>query len=96
MAAKRSASADEAGARGGGLEHDTIAAIATPPGRGGIGIVRVSGPAATTIAERITGTRPTPRHAALVEFRDADHGLIDRGIVITSYSIHYTKLYDGP
>ncbi len=82
MAAKRSASADEAGARGGGLEHDTIAAIATPPGRGGIGIVRVSGPAATTIAERITGTRPTPRHAALVEFRDADDGLIDRGIVL--------------
>lgn len=81
MAAKRSASAQDAGPAG-GLDRDTIAAVATPPGRGGIGIVRLSGPRALAIAERITGARPTPRHAALVEFRDADHGLIDRGIVL--------------
>ena len=44
---------------------DTIVAIATPPGRGGIGVVRLSGPRALELANRLTGrTEPlTPRHA---------------------------------
>ena len=50
---------------------DTIAAIATPPGRGGIGIVRVSGPAAAKIAETILGALPEPRRAHFARFRDA-------------------------
>src|SRR5688572_28464668 len=46
---------------------DTIVAIATPPGRGGIGIVRLAGPDAHRIAQSLTGrTEPfTPRHATL-------------------------------
>ncbi|MCB1805216.1 MAG: tRNA uridine-5-carboxymethylaminomethyl(34) synthesis GTPase MnmE, partial [Candidatus Competibacteraceae bacterium] len=44
---------------------DTIAAIATPPGRGGIGIVRVSGPATPAIASVLCGALPRPRYAEL-------------------------------
>lgn len=51
---------------------DTIVAIATPPGRGGLGVVRLSGPDATAIAQRLTGrTSPfEPRHATLASVRD--------------------------
>ena len=65
-------------ARGG----DTIAAVATPPGRGGIGVVRVSGPAARHIAQSITGRVPEPRHAQLTSFQTATGQLIDQGIVL--------------
>lgn len=61
---------------------DTIAAIATAAGSGGIGIVRVSGPASQAIARGILGTCPSPRHAAYIAFKDADDSLIDRGIAI--------------
>ena len=47
----------------------TIAAIATPPGRGGVAIVRVSGPDAFAIAERLTGRRPQPRRVSLGSIR---------------------------
>jgi tRNA modification GTPase len=48
---------------------DTIAAIATPPGKGGVGIVRVSGPLATQIAQRLLGTdKLTPRYAQYGKF----------------------------
>jgi len=40
--------------------HDTIAAVSTPPGRGGIGIVRISGPQARTIAAAIDGAESAP------------------------------------
>ena len=50
--------------------EDTIAAIATPPGRGGIGIVRVSGPDVPALAERLLGAVPAPRVATLRDFRD--------------------------
>lgn len=63
-------------------ETDTIAAIATPPGRGGVGIVRVSGPDAKRIAGEIAGTLPAPREAALRTFRDADGAAMDHGLVI--------------
>lgn len=61
----------------------TIAAIASPPGRGGVGIVRVSGPSAREIAASVIGrSLPPPRQAALVPFRDGDGQLIDRGLVL--------------
>ena len=61
---------------------DTIAAIATPPGRGGIGIVRVSGPATPAIASVLCGALPRPRYAELRAFRAADDTIIDQGIAL--------------
>lgn len=61
---------------------DTIAAIATPAGRGGVGILRLSGPSAFAIAHRIAGELPPPRTAALRDFRDAGGETIDRGLVL--------------
>ena len=60
----------------------TIAAIATPPGQGGVGIVRVSGPAAASVAEKITGCCPPPRKAVYGDFRDENKALIDQGITL--------------
>ncbi len=62
--------------------RDTIAAVATPAGRGGIGIVRISGPRAAHIAERVAGTLPAPRVAKLVRFRDASGSALDEGIAL--------------
>ena len=62
--------------------RDTIAAVATPPGRGGIGVVRVSGPLARDIASAVTGAVLEPRHATLAPFRAADGGVIDEGIAL--------------
>ncbi|MBS0396472.1 MAG: tRNA uridine-5-carboxymethylaminomethyl(34) synthesis GTPase MnmE, partial [Proteobacteria bacterium] len=50
---------------------DTIVAIATPPGRGGVGIVRVSGPGAAAIGQAVLGGLPPPRRASARSFRDA-------------------------
>ena len=61
---------------------DTIAAIATPPGRGGIGIVRVSGEHARRIAGAMAGRVPDPREATFAHFRDGDGDAIDHGIVL--------------
>lgn len=61
---------------------DTIAAVATPPGRGGVGIVRVSGPACSDISKAIIGLVPEPRYATLALFRDAEGSVIDEGIVL--------------
>lgn len=61
---------------------ETIAAVATPPGRGGIGIVRVSGPQVPDIASRILGRLPTPRHAVFTAFRDAGGEAIDQGVAL--------------
>jgi len=61
---------------------DTIAAIATASGAGGIGIVRVSGALSQSIAIQILGHCPSPRHAAYLDFRQVDGQLIDRGIAI--------------
>ena len=60
----------------------TIAAIATPPGRGGVGIVRVSGPGCGAIAQALIGNLPPPRAARLRRFRDAAGQVIDQGIVL--------------
>lgn len=61
---------------------ETIVAIATPPGRGGIGIVRVSGPAAAAMAVKVLGFEPKPRHAHHARFRDAAGAVIDEGIAL--------------
>ena len=51
--------------------NDTIAAIATPAGRGGVGIIRLSGPDALAMARRMTGDRPLlARQAHFRRFRD--------------------------
>lgn len=64
------------------LPTDTICAIATPPGSGGLGIVRVSGPRVQDIARQLAGRLPRPRHATLAEFRDAKGEIIDSGILL--------------
>jgi tRNA modification GTPase len=61
---------------------DTIAAIASAPGAAGVGIVRISGPAAATIAQILLGRAPQPRHAHFAAFRDAAGELIDRGLLL--------------
>ncbi|MCO6412989.1 MAG: tRNA uridine-5-carboxymethylaminomethyl(34) synthesis GTPase MnmE [Thiogranum sp.] len=61
-------------------DADTIAAVATPPGRGGVGMVRVSGPAVPDIARRLLGKLPQPRRAGLYEFKDHDERVIDQGL----------------
>ncbi len=63
------------------LDTDTIAAVATPPGQGGIGIVRISGPRALAIGETLTGRALEPRMASYREFVDSD-AVIDRGVVL--------------
>jgi tRNA modification GTPase len=62
--------------------RDTIAALATPPGRGGIGVIRVSGPLAAKIAGEILGEMPRPRRAILRTFRDADGHALDTGLAL--------------
>jgi tRNA modification GTPase len=61
---------------------DTIAAIASAPGAAGVGVVRVSGAAVTSIAHALLGRTPQPRHAHLVAFRDGAGELIDRGLLL--------------
>ena len=60
----------------------TIAAIATPSGQGGIGVIRISGNRALEIATKLLGKTPIPRHAYYTAFKDADNHLIDQGILL--------------
>ncbi|WP_017444091.1 tRNA uridine-5-carboxymethylaminomethyl(34) synthesis GTPase MnmE [Gayadomonas joobiniege] len=64
------------------LNQETIAAIATAPGRGGVGIVRVSGQKAQQIAETILHKSLPPRKAEYLKFYDLDGAVIDQGIAI--------------
>ncbi|MBO3706250.1 MAG: tRNA uridine-5-carboxymethylaminomethyl(34) synthesis GTPase MnmE [Candidatus Accumulibacter sp.] len=61
---------------------DTIAAIATASGRGGIGVIRVSGAGLLDLAQRLSGKRPTPRHATRADFLAADGTVIDSGLLL--------------
>ncbi len=63
-------------------DSDTIVAAATPPGQGGIGIVRISGPATRAIAESMLGVVPPARYAHNAKFMDADGHAIDSGLAL--------------
>ena len=63
-------------------DADTICAIATATGRGGIGIVRLSGPEALAIGQRITGLTLQPRLATFVDMMNSNCELIDSGIAL--------------
>lgn len=64
------------------MNTDTIVALATPPGRGGIGILRISGPLTTMVAETVLGRIPKPRHAELLPFHDEHQQPLDQGIAL--------------
>ena len=61
---------------------DTIAAVSTPPGRGGIGIVRVSGPRAGKVARAVAGRLPEPRVATSARFLADDGETLDTGLAL--------------
>ncbi|MBI6528301.1 tRNA uridine-5-carboxymethylaminomethyl(34) synthesis GTPase MnmE [Proteus vulgaris] len=61
---------------------DTIVAQATPPGRGGVGILRVSGPKAALVAQTVLGKLPKPRYADYLPFRNEDNSVLDQGIAL--------------
>lgn len=61
---------------------ETIVAQATAPGRGGIGILRVSGPLASQVAEAVLGKCPKPRMADYLPFKDSDGTVLDQGIAL--------------
>lgn len=62
--------------------HDPIAAIATAPGRGAVGIVRVSGKDLSPVIAALCNKALVPRHAAYLPFLDASGGTIDKGLAI--------------
>ncbi len=64
------------------MNSDTIAAIATAPGRGGVGVIRISGSALLPFAFALTGKTPRPRYAMLADFRAADGSVIDSGLLL--------------
>lgn len=64
------------------FETDTIVAQATPPGRGGVGIVRISGPLARQAAQQILGKIPKPRVADYCPFLNSDGSELDQGIAL--------------
>ena len=61
---------------------DTIAAQATPPGRGGVGIIRISGPQSADLARQLLGTLPKPRYAHYGPFYGAEGEVMDEGIAL--------------
>jgi tRNA modification GTPase len=61
---------------------DTIVAPATPPGRGGVSVIRVSGPKVPPIAKALLGKLPKPRFATYAKFLDANQTPIDEGIAL--------------
>ena len=64
-----------------GLQSDLIAAVATAPGQGGIGVVRLSGPGAQHVAQQVCGKSLQPRLATYCNFSDADE-VIDQGLAL--------------
>ncbi len=61
---------------------DTIVAQATPPGRGGVGILRISGPKAAEVAQQVLGKLPRPRYADYLPFTEANGTVLDQGIAL--------------
>ncbi len=64
------------------IDTDTVCAIATAPGRSGVGIVRISGPRTLAIADKILGFKPKVRHAHFANFLDENDTHIDQGIAL--------------
>ncbi|QYK05288.1 tRNA uridine-5-carboxymethylaminomethyl(34) synthesis GTPase MnmE [Shewanella zhangzhouensis] len=64
------------------MTTDTIVAQATAPGRGGVGIIRVSGKLASDVAHALLGRLPKPRYADFCDFKAADGSVIDQGIAL--------------
>ncbi|WP_445946424.1 tRNA uridine-5-carboxymethylaminomethyl(34) synthesis GTPase MnmE [Shewanella sp.] len=64
------------------MTTDTIVAQATAPGRGGVGIIRISGDLATNVAMAVLGKVPKTRYADYCDFKDADDRVIDQGIAL--------------
>lgn len=64
------------------IHQDSIAAVATAPGRGGVGIIRVSGSKALTVAKAILGFEPQARYAHYCPFKDSNGTVLDEGIAI--------------
>jgi tRNA modification GTPase len=62
--------------------QDTIAAVATPPGRGGVGLIRVSGPQVPAVNLALLGKALEPRRAHFLPFLDADGGVLDSGLAL--------------
>ena len=67
---------------------DTICAVATPPGRGGVGVIRISGPDANTIAEHVCAPLPPPRRALLRAVHDRAGQTIDQALIIRFTAPH--------
>ncbi len=65
-----------------GVNKGTIAAIATAPGRGGVGVIRISGSNLLPFAFALTGKSPKPRYATLADFQAADGSTIDTGLLL--------------
>ncbi|MBA2817928.1 tRNA uridine-5-carboxymethylaminomethyl(34) synthesis GTPase MnmE [Candidatus Pantoea persica] len=61
---------------------DTIVAQATPPGRGGVGILRISGARAAEVAQQVLGKLPKARYADYLPFKDVDGSVLDQGIAL--------------
>ena len=61
---------------------DVIAALITPPGRGGVGIIRICGEQLDNFFVPLLGIKPAPRHAQLTTFLDAKGQHIDQGLVL--------------
>lgn len=64
------------------MNKGTIAAIATAPGRGGVGVIRISGSNLLPFAFALTGKTPKPRYATLADFKAADGTTIDSGLLL--------------
>lgn len=68
--------------------NDTICALATPAGRGGVSIIRISGQKASELCLAITGCLPPPYHAQVCSFKHPDTSVIDQGLVLYFKSPH--------
>ncbi|WP_290635515.1 tRNA uridine-5-carboxymethylaminomethyl(34) synthesis GTPase MnmE [Aquisalimonas sp.] len=64
------------------MDTQTICAVATPPGQGGVGVVRASGPGARRLLETVAGPMPEPRYAAFRRFRGERGDTLDEGLVL--------------
>ena len=64
------------------IEKETIVAQATPPGRGGVGILRISGPLSEQVAKEVLGKTLKPRFANYLPFKDIDGSVLDQGIAL--------------